>query len=328
MAADGAFEPLPFDVDLAPELEAAMAEQRAEVEAIADGPWPPAFEDTIAALERSGQRLHVAERVFGDASSARATAETRALEAEMLPRLAAHHDAIGLDPRVFARIADLVARRATLGLDAEQDAVLDRYHRDLVRAGATLDTDRQARLRAINERLSTLEATYRANLREDSAALAVRVGDAAELEGLPGPLVEAAARAAREDGVDGHVLRLGLSSAQPVLEHLHDRALRERVHQASVARGLRVRRRGRRGADLGQHVHDGRDRAGRLRLELELGVGGEAEEPGPLGAQRRDLADDGAVVVRPAAPAARHRRVVHPLPQRAIVQVLEHRLRR
>jgi len=311
MAADGAFEPLPFDVDLAPELEAAMAEQRAEVEAIADGPWPPAFEDTIAALERSGQRLHVAERVFGDASSARATAETRALEVEMLPRLAAHHDAIGLDPRVFARIADLVARRATLGLDAEQDAVLDRYHRDLVRAGATLDTDRQARLRAINERLSTLEATYRANLREDSAALAVRVGDAAELEGLPGPLVEAAARAAREDGVDGHVLRLGLSSAQPVLEHLHDRALRERVHHASVARG-------RRGGP-----HDNRavvceitalraERAGLLgfasHAEFEL----EAQTAGSVAAVMNMLAEVGAAAAAAAhAQAARHEAALH-----------------
>jgi peptidyl-dipeptidase Dcp len=225
-----------FDAGLGPELEAAMAEHRAEVEAIADGPWPPAFEDTIAALERAGQRLHVAERVFGDASSARSTPEIRALEAEMLPRLAAHHDAIGLDPRVFARIADLAARRGELALDAEQDAVLDRYHRDVVRAGATLDAGRKARLRAINERLSTLGATYRANLREDTAALAVQVDDPASLDGLPVPLVEAAARAAREDGVDGHVLRLALTSAQPVLEHLHDRALRERVWRASIVR--------------------------------------------------------------------------------------------
>ena len=239
MSADGAFEPLRFDAELGPELEAAMAGHRAEVDAIAAGPWPPTFEDTIAALERSGQRLHVAERVFADASTARATAETRALEAEMLPRLAAHHDAIGLDPRVFARIADLAAQRDALGLDPEQVAVLDRYRRDVVRAGATLGPDRQARLGAINARLATLEATYRANLREESAALAVRVGDAAVLHGLPSPLVEAAARAAREDGVDGFVLRLGLSSAQPVLEHLHDRALRERVHGASVARGRR-----------------------------------------------------------------------------------------
>src|SRR4051794_34018122 len=164
---------LAFDVALGPELEAAMAEHRAEVDAIAAGPWPPAFEDTIAALERAGQRLHLAERLFSDASGTRSTPELRALEAELLPRLAAHHDAIRLDSRVFARVAELVARRDALGLDAEQAAVLERYHRDLGRAGATLGEASQARLRAINERLSVLTAAFRANLHEETAALAV-----------------------------------------------------------------------------------------------------------------------------------------------------------
>src|SRR4051812_28694463 len=118
---------LAFDVPLGPELEAAMAEHRAEVDAIAAGPWPPAFEDTIAALERAGQRLHLAEQLLSDASGTRSTPELRALEAELLPRLAAHHDAIRLDSRVFARVAELVARRDALGLDAEQAAVLERY---------------------------------------------------------------------------------------------------------------------------------------------------------------------------------------------------------
>src|SRR5262245_8980256 len=143
MSADGARDRPRFDAGLGPALEAGMAEHRAEVAAIAEGPWPPTFEDTIASLELAGQRLHVAERVFGAAAVARATPETRALEATMLPRLSAHRDAIGLDPRVFARIADFTARRDTLGLDAEQDAVLDRYHRDVVRASATLDAGRQ-----------------------------------------------------------------------------------------------------------------------------------------------------------------------------------------
>ena len=124
-----------FDIELGPELDAAMAGHRAEVEAIATGPWPPTFLDTIEALERSGERLHLAEQLFVDTSGSRSTPAVRALEAEMLPRLAAHRDAIGLDPRLFARIDDLVARREELGLDAEQACVLDRYHRDLVRAG-------------------------------------------------------------------------------------------------------------------------------------------------------------------------------------------------
>src|SRR4051794_601346 len=145
-----------FDVALGPELEAAMAEHRAEVDATAGGPWPPTFADTIAALERSGARLHLAANLLSYMGSARSTPDVRALEAEVLPRLAAHHDAVVLDPRVFARIADLAARRDELSLDEEQAAVLERYHRDLVREGATLDGDARVRLLAINERLSAL----------------------------------------------------------------------------------------------------------------------------------------------------------------------------
>jgi peptidyl-dipeptidase Dcp len=223
-----------FDVDLGPELEAAMADHRAEVDAIAAGQWPPGFDDTIGALERSGARLHLAEHLLSYRASAASTPAIRALDAEMRPRLAAHRDAVELDARVFARIDDLVARRAELGLDAEQAAALDRYHRDLVRAGATLGAAEQERLRAINERLSALAATFQANLLAESAALAVRVESAAALDGLPAPDVAAATQ---PDG--GYLLRLALPAAQPALEHLHDRALRERLYRAAVSRGRR-----------------------------------------------------------------------------------------
>src|SRR5437867_8560134 len=213
-----------------------MAEHRGEIEAIAAGPWPPTFADTIEALERAGGRLHLAERLFADTSGARSTPAVRALEGEMLPRLAAHRDAVGPDPRVLARIADLVARRDELELDAEQACVLDCYHRDIVRAGATLGPADQARLREVNERLAALTAQVRRHLHAETAALAVRVETAAELDGLPQSMVDAAGRAADHDGF---VLTLSLPSAQPALEHLHDRALRERLWRASVARGRR-----------------------------------------------------------------------------------------
>ncbi|MDX6675966.1 MAG: peptidyl-dipeptidase Dcp [Solirubrobacteraceae bacterium] len=234
-----------FGIDLRPELEAAIAEHLEEVEAIATGPWPPSFADTIAALERAGVRLDLAERLLDDASAARSTPAIRGLEADVRPRLAAHRDAVGLDPRVFARIANLVMRRDELGLDDEQRCVLERYHRDLVRAGATLGEDDQARLRAINGRLSVLGAEFRRRLHEETAALAVHVGDAAELDGLSPTMIDAARRAAREhagaDGDDdsGFRLTLSLPSVQPALEYLHDRALRERLWRASLARGRR-----------------------------------------------------------------------------------------
>ncbi len=225
-----------FDADLRAELEAGMAEHRAEVEAIAAGPWPPTFVDTVEALERAGGRLHLAERLLLDTSGSRSTPAVRELEAEMLPRLAGHRDAVGLDPRIFARIVDLAAREEKLGLDEEQACVLDRYHRDLVRSGATLGPADQGRLREINERLSALTAEFRRNLHEETAALAVRVKSVAELDGLPPAMVDAAARAG---GGDGFLFKLSLSSTQPALEHLHDRGLRERLWRASVARGRR-----------------------------------------------------------------------------------------
>ncbi len=225
-----------FDVDLGPELETAMAEHRAEVEAIVATDESATFANTIEALERSGQRLHRAERMLDDTATARSTEAVRALEAEMLPRLAAHRDVVAMDPRRFARIADLAARRPSLCLTVAQERVLDRYHRDAVRAGATLGAADQTRLRAINERLSALTAQYRRNLGEETAALAVRVGTAAELDGLPAAMVEAAARAA---GGNGYLLKLSLPSVQPAHEHLHDRALRQRLWHASVARGRR-----------------------------------------------------------------------------------------
>jgi peptidyl-dipeptidase Dcp len=233
-------ESLPdFGIDLGPELEAAMAEHRAEVETIAAGPWPPTFADTIEALERAGGRLYLAERLLIDRTYSWSTPAVRELEAEMAPRLAAHHDAVGLDPRIFARLADLVARRDELGLDAEQACVLDRYHRDVVRSGATLPPGDQARLRQINERLSTLTAQFRRNLLEETAALAVRIATAGELDGLPPSMMDAAARAAEAAGHDGFLLKLSLPAAQPQLDHLHGRALRERLWRASVARGRR-----------------------------------------------------------------------------------------
>lgn len=225
-----------FGVDLGPELEAGMAEHRVEIEVIAAGPWPPTFADTIEALERAGGRLHLAERLLSDASASRSTPAIRALEAEMLPRLAAHRDAVQLDRRLFARIADLVARRDELGLEAEQGCVLDRYHRDVVRSGAMLDDADQTRLRQISEGLAALAAQFRRNLHEETAALGVRVETAEALDGLPQPMVDAAARAADHDGF---LLNLSLPAAHPALQHLHDRGLRERLWRASVARGRR-----------------------------------------------------------------------------------------
>ncbi len=114
-----------------------MALERAEVAAIAGNPEAPTFENTIVALERSGQVLGRVSRVFYTFKVSVSTPGIRAIEAEIAPLLAEHHDAITLDPVLFARIETLFEQRAELGLDAESLRLLEHHHRDAVRAGVS-----------------------------------------------------------------------------------------------------------------------------------------------------------------------------------------------
>ncbi|TDD70702.1 M3 family peptidase [Jiangella aurantiaca] len=219
-----------------PAFERGMSEQLAEVEAIATNPEPPTFENTVVALERSGQLLQRVAAVFFNQASSDADEEIQAIQAEVSPKLAAHSDAIHLDDRLFARIEAVLPSADEL--DPESRRLLERYHLDFVRAGAGLTAEQQARLREINEELSALETKFQNDLLADTNASAVVVDDAAQLAGLSADAVTAAAEAARERGLEGkYVITLVLPSGQPVLTSLTDRTLRERIHRASVSRG-------------------------------------------------------------------------------------------
>ncbi|WP_439690417.1 M3 family metallopeptidase [Curtobacterium sp. SP.BCp] len=242
-----------------PAFDAGMAEQRAEVEAIATDPDEPTFENTLVALERSGQRLARVSHVFFTLSSADSTPELHDLEAEVSPLLAAHRDAITLDGRLYARI-DAVRG----GLDARDDLtdedrrLVERTHTEMTLAGAGLDEAGKERLTAINQELSTLTTTFERNLLEDTNDLAVHVTDGDELAGLDDGAKSAAAGAAADRGLDGWLITLPLYTGHPWLGSLADRGLRQRIMEASLSRG----RRG--------NEHDNRDvllRIVRLRAE-------------------------------------------------------------
>jgi peptidyl-dipeptidase Dcp len=240
--------PLPFefpDFDaireehFAPAFTAGMEQQRAEVDGITAGPAAATFDNTIVALERSGAVLRRVSAVFFTLVGSCSTPGIRAIEVEIAPQLAAHSDAIMLDPALFARIETLFATRHALGLDAESLRLLERRHRDAVRAGARLGATEQERLRALNAELSTLSTQFGAKLLAGANDAAVLVEDPAELAGLSPDAVSAAARAATARGHDdGHLISLVLPTGQPVLASIADRTLRERVHRASVTRGL------------------------------------------------------------------------------------------
>jgi len=213
-----------------------MAEQRAEVAAIVDSPEPATFENTVVGLERSGRLLSRAEAVFGNLASSVSNPRLREIEREVAPLEAAHADALRLDPALFARIDAVHAARHETGLDDEAVRLVERYHLDFVLAGAQLDDAGRARLTELNQEISTLSTTFGQNLQLATEAAAVRVGDAAQLDGLDPEEVAAAATAAADRGVDGYLVTLVLPTGQPVLTKLRNRDLRRRVFEASLTR--------------------------------------------------------------------------------------------
>jgi peptidyl-dipeptidase Dcp len=225
-----------------PALERGIAEQRDELEAIATNPEPPGFENTLVALERSGALLRRVHPAFDNVSAAHTNPTLQQIEQEIVPKLAAHRDAMFLDARLFDRVQALYLDRDQLELDPESHWLLERYHTDFVRAGARLSAPEQDRLRELNQELSTLQTSFRASLLADTNELAVVVDDPARLAGLSADAVAAAAEAGRERGSGGHVLTLVLPTGQPPLTWLHDRDLRECVYRAAISRGGRGNR--------------------------------------------------------------------------------------
>lgn len=224
--------------DFLPAFERGMREQLAEVAAIAGDAQAPTFANTVVALERSGAVLRRVRAVFFALVSADSTPGIQAIEAEVSPRLAAHHDAIHLNAELFARIDALYERRAELGLDAQDLRLLEQYHLEFVRAGARLDAAGQARLRELNAELAAAATRFGQNLLAATNAATVLVEHDRELAGLAPAAVAAAAEQARALGHEGWALRLQNVSNQPVLAELSDRELRRRVLDASLERGF------------------------------------------------------------------------------------------
>lgn len=226
------------NADFAPAFEKGMAEQTAEIAAIAGNPEPASFENTLVAMERSGQTLSRVSNVFYYLTGSNTNPELQKLQAELAPKLSAHRDSITLNAALFARVKALYDSRATLGLDAESLRLVERTYIDFVRAGAQLSEADKTRLRAINEKLSSLTTAFQQNNLKETNAGAVVVDTVAELDGLSENAIAAAAEAAKSRGLEGkYLLTLLNTSGQPPLASLKNRALRERLYKASISRG-------------------------------------------------------------------------------------------
>ncbi|MFE4517129.1 M3 family metallopeptidase [Kitasatospora sp. NPDC056783] len=224
-----------------PAYERGMAEQLAEIAAITADPDRPTVENTLVALERSGELLGRVDAVFRNQSSSDTTDVLDELEAKVSPLLAAHHDAIHLDLALFARIEALYEDRAELGLDPESLRLLERRYTAFVRSGARLGEAEQARLRELNAELAGLGTTFQQNVNADTRAAALVLDSAEELAGLPEDAIAGAAENARVLGHPGkYVLSVRNTSGQAELDQLTDRSVRERLMAASLGRGIDV----------------------------------------------------------------------------------------
>jgi peptidyl-dipeptidase Dcp len=245
------FEPstLPFglppfdkikDEHYRPAFDKGLEEHLAEITAVADNPDPATFENTLIPLERGGQILERVASVFFNKSSADSNDYTNELEEDMAPLLAAHSDAIRLNPRLYARIASLYTRRDILGLDAESVYLIERYYTEFTVAGAGLSDEDKATLMEYNQTLATLGTRFEKNLLSDTNDLAIVIDDVKELDGLSEGEISAAAEAAKERGLDGkYLVTLVLYTGHPYLDALTNRDVRERIMTASRARGAR-----------------------------------------------------------------------------------------
>ncbi|TDW31324.1 M3 family metallopeptidase [Cryobacterium psychrophilum] len=223
-----------------PAFERGFTDQLAEIAAITTNASAATFDNTMLPLERSGQVLGRVAAVFFNQTSSDSNEFTNALEEELAPRLAAHGDAIRLDPALYSRISTLHEQRGSLGLGDEADYLVERYFTEFTLAGAGLSVEDKAILREYNRRLSTLTTRFEKNLMADTNDLAVVVDTLAELDGLAAGEISAAAQAATERGLDGkYLLTLVLPTSHPYLADLTDRDVRERLLAASRARGIR-----------------------------------------------------------------------------------------
>jgi peptidyl-dipeptidase Dcp len=224
--------------DYAPGIERAMAEQRQAVAAITQDDSEPTFENTLVPLELSGVRLTRAVRIFKNLCDADSSDQLDAIDAELAPKLAAHNDAILLDPELYDRLQAVAARGEDL--DAESHYLLERYLTWFTLAGAALGEDGKQRLKQINSRISELQTQFKIELQADTNDSALLITDVDELAGLGAGEISAAQQAAAERGLtDGYLLTLVLPTAHPYLAQLSHASTRARLSDAQRARGSR-----------------------------------------------------------------------------------------
>jgi peptidyl-dipeptidase Dcp len=217
-----------------------MKEQIEEVMLIAESKEPPTFDNTLVALEKTGETLNRVQAVFFHLASAHTNDDIQEIEATMAPRLAAHFDDIYLNKKLFQRVESLWNQRESFkDWNEEQQRLLQEYYEGFVRAGAKLSDSEQKRIREINEQLSSATTQFQNNLLALTKERSVIIENVDELAGMSEADIAAAAQAAEARDMKGkYLLPITNTTRQPVLTSLSNRETRQKVWEASANRGL------------------------------------------------------------------------------------------
>lgn len=219
-------------------FDIAIEAAKTEIEAIANQSADADFDNTIKALEMSGQQLTQVARTFYNLTGAHTNPALQEIEREIAPKLAKHHSAILLNSKLYDRVAALWAKRAELNLAEEEDRVLERYHTMFQRAGAGLAPEAKDRMAEISQRLASLGTAFSQNVLKDESSYQLVLESDEDKAGLPDFLLAAAASAAKERDLEGkHVITLSRSLIEPFLQFSANRSLREEAFRAWAARG-------------------------------------------------------------------------------------------
>jgi len=224
------------DTDYQPAIEAGMAQQLEEIGAIADNPAPPTSENTLVAMEKTGALFQRATAAFDAVTGANTNPTLQKAEEALAPQLAAHNDAIYLNPRLFARVQSVYNQRESLRLDPESARLLEIVYKKFVHAGANLSDADKAKLKKLNEEESTLSNAFKNKLLAATKSAAFVTTDKAALAGLSDAQIAAAAAAAKSRGTEGYVIPLQNTTQQPSLSSLTDRATRQSLFEDSWTR--------------------------------------------------------------------------------------------
>jgi len=221
-----------------PAFERAIAEERAEVEAVAQNPESPTFENTLVALDATGELMTKVAGVFYTLTNAETSEQIQAIAKEVAPMRSNLRDDILMNPLLFARVKAVYEQRDELELDPEQMRLLEETYLDFVNGGAELSETDKERMREINTRLSTLGLQFSDNVLAETNRYQLFIGNEEDLAGLPPAVVQGAADAAAEAGREGAWLfTVHRPSIYPFLDYADDRELREQIFTAYIMRG-------------------------------------------------------------------------------------------